>query len=167
MKKDKLILLLLAVGLVLWISGVATKLFISSEMLSGKNFAFAPPASLSSERILYSLIAKSTIMYILGFVLTLLFSILFIKEKKYTLKKEGWLLISILILIVFLPVELFTIWIDLKFIQLEFSQNVDINELRKLFVHRIHALVGAPYMALMGYSTIIIFTIFKPLKQIN
>ncbi|MDA0987007.1 MAG: hypothetical protein O3A55_05340 [Bacteroidetes bacterium] len=165
MKKENLILLFLVFSFLLWIAGDASRLILSSEMLSGKNFAFTPPASLNTERMLYSLLSKSIIIGLIGFTLTVPFAIFYLNSKKYILKNEGWLLISIVLFTILLPIELFTFWLDYKFIISEMTLNIDINELRKLFVHRIYALAGAPYMTILSVATIIIMIIFKPLKK--
>jgi hypothetical protein len=55
--------------------------------------------------------------------------------------------------------------LDWNFIRVEYSGLADIPQLRELFIRRIAALRGVPVIALLTYYTIVILTIWQPLRK--
>jgi len=72
---------------------------------------------------------------------------------------------SAMLFFVFVPVELYTSYIDLKFILLYNQRPANHDQLLKYFGERIGFLRGVPWIAVMSYYTIIWFAVFKPLKK--
>lgn len=72
---------------------------------------------------------------------------------------------SCILFFVFVPVELYTSYLDLKFVLLFNTRPENHDELLKLFGARIGFLKGVPWIAVLSYYTIIGITIFQPLKK--
>lgn len=66
---------------------------------------------------------------------------------------------------VFVPVELYTSYIDLKFMILFDKRPANHDILLELFGERIGFLRGVPWIGLMSYYTIIWLAVFKPMKK--
>ena len=68
---------------------------------------------------------------------------------------------------IFSPAELYTSWLDWKFIGVVFWGNGDLVYLRWLFLQRITALQGIPVIAILCYYTIIALCIWRPFVKVE
>lgn len=87
------------------------------------------------------------------------------KNCKINLRENPWLLMCAILFFVFAPVEIYTSYIDLKFILLFNQRPANHDQLLKYFGERIGFLRGVPWIAVMSYYTIILIAVFKPLKK--
>jgi hypothetical protein len=86
-------------------------------------------------------------------------------------------MMAAILLFLFVPVELFTTWLDIKFIYLwEWTRDavaehglegfMDVRtELRKTISHRIGALSGLPVMGVFCYITAVVVIIWQPMRR--
>ena len=65
----------------------------------------------------------------------------------------------------FIPVEVYTSFLDIKFILLFNQRPANHDQLLKYFGERIGFLKGVPWIAVLSYYTIIVIAIFKPLQK--
>ena len=103
------------------------------------------------------------IMVIYPFVL--ISAIVFMKSCKINLRENPWLLMSAILFFAFVPVELYTSYIDLKFIMLFAQRPANHDRLLELFGERIGFLRGVPWIAVMCYYTIVWLAVFRPMKK--
>jgi hypothetical protein len=66
---------------------------------------------------------------------------------------------------IFVPVEIYTYIIDIRFMVLFQTNPPNHDELLRLFGQRLGALSGVPVIALLAYYTIIPIAIFRPLSK--
>jgi hypothetical protein len=79
-------------------------------------------------------------------------------------------LMSAIMFFMFVPVEVYTNYLDIKFMLLYRSGPPNHDGLLKIFGERLGALSGVPVIAVLCYYTIIPIAVLKPLsrsKQIN
>ena len=162
----KISLLLTVIGAVVWLGGVNVRAIVGADLLEFGTPDFKPNIHPYVEREVFGLIARSSIIVILAYLLTLVSSIVYLKTTQLTLKQNGWLMMSAILFYLFVPVEVYTMILDGRIIYLDMvlSSN-DLVEFRKLFIHRLAALSGVPIIALMCYYTITGLVIFQPLKK--
>lgn len=104
-------------------------------------------------------------MIMIAYPIVLVSAIVFLKSCKINLRENPWLLMSAILFFVFVPVELYTSFIDLKFILLFNKRPANHDRLLELFGERIGFLRGVPWIAVMSYFTIIWLAVFKPLQK--
>ncbi len=97
--------------------------------------------------------------------IALLSAIVFIKNCRIKLKENPWLLMCCILFFAFVPVELYTSYLDFKFIELFNTRPANHDVLLKLFGERIGFLKGVPWIAMLSYYTMIGIAIFQPLKK--
>jgi hypothetical protein len=102
---------------------------------------------------------------IVAYLVTLVSSIVFLATSPFRLKDHPWLLMSAILLYLFVPVEIFTIVLDVRMIYDEFFTTADNAVFRELFLARVGALAGAPLVAMLCYYTIIVLAIFQPFRR--
>jgi hypothetical protein len=91
----------------------------------------------------------------------------FLATSPFKLKEHGWLLMSAILLYLFVPMEIFTFYLDAKMIYHEFMTTADNTVFRELFSARVAALSGAPIIAMLCYYTIICLSVFQPFKKVH
>ena len=92
-------------------------------------------------------------------------AIWFIATTKLKMKENGWLLMSAILFFMFVPVEIYTNYLDVRFMILYHQGPPNHDELLKLFGERIGAFRGVPVIAMLCYYTIIPIAVFRPLRK--
>ena len=154
------------VGAVVWLGGVNIRAVIGNDILVLRTLDFQPNVPPLVEREVFGLIARSSIVAGIAYLVTLASSIVFLKRTTLTFRQNGWLVMSAILFYLFVPVEIYTMILDGKmaYLDLVLSSN-DLVEFRKLLIHRLAALSGVPIIALFCYYTVIGLVIFEPLKK--
>jgi hypothetical protein len=154
-----------SIGLILWLGGIILRAVISNELLQAGTLEFKPNINPNAERTIYSLIANASSVVLTGYLLTWISGVIFLITTTFSPKEHGWLLISAVLLYFFTPVEVYTFILDVKMMVLNFYGSNDLVEYRKLLIHRLSALSGVPFIAILCYLTILGCIIFQPLRR--
>jgi len=162
----KISFVLMVVGAVIWLGGINIRAVIGSDLLEFGTTEFKSNIHPMVERELFGLIARSSLVILPAYLLTVVSGIVFLKSTSLHLKQHGWLMMCALLFFIFVPVEIYTMILDIKMLYLDLiASSGDLVEYRKLFIHRLAALSGVPIIALFTYYTIIGLAIFQPLKK--
>jgi len=161
----KISLLVMCIGAIAWLGAINVRGIIGGELLQFGTLEFRPNIHPMVERAIFGIMAKSSIVVLLAYLVTITSSIVFLKHTTLSLKQHGWLMMSAILFYIFVPVELYTSILDGQMIYLDLSSSSDLVEFRKLFIHRLGALSGVPIIALMCYYTIVGLVIIQPLKR--
>lgn len=111
------------------------------------------------------MVSDASLLIMFAYPVVLISAIWFMKSCKINLRENPWLLMSAILFFVFVPVELYTSYIDLKFMILFNQRPANHDRLLELFGERIGFLRGVPWIAVMSYYTIIWLAVFKPMKK--
>ncbi|MBN1448575.1 MAG: hypothetical protein JXA28_11640 [Bacteroidetes bacterium] len=164
-------------GSLVWLGGIIYRALIANELFVAGTLDFDPAVLPAQESMLYQLIAASSVVVNIAYGVTLLSAIVVFRTIPLRLKDHGWLMMAAIFLFLFVPVELFTTWLDIKFIYLwEWTRDavaehglegfMDVRtELRKTISHRIGALSGLPVMGMFCYITAVMVIIWQPLRR--
>jgi hypothetical protein len=164
-KSNKIALMLLVFGAIFWLGAINIRALIGNELLNYDQFNFRTSIPPDRENTLFQLMANSSIVIISGYVVVLISSIWFLKTTHLKIKQNGWLLMSAILFFIFVPVEVYTYYLDIKFTLLYHSNPPNHDELLRIFGKRLGALSGIPVIAIFCYYTIIGLVIFKPLRK--
>ena len=170
-------LMLLAIATVFWLGGFAMRTVIGNEFFVPATLEYEPGISLDQERTLFQLIFNSSIVVMVSYTLVLASAIAVLRLLPLRFKDHGWLLMASLLFFLFVPVEMFTGYLDLKFMSLWMSTKDILNLqglqayeehstlMRETLSHRIGALGGLPVIATLSYFTAICVIVWQPLKR--
>jgi hypothetical protein len=164
-RSNKFALTLLIIAAIFWLGAINIRALIGNELLIYDQFRFRTAIPPDRENTLFQMIANSSIVIISSYTVVLICVIWFLKTTTLKLRENGWLLMSTIIFFMFLPVEVYTYYLDLKFILLYYSHPPNHDELLRIFGNRLGALSGVPIIALLCYYTIIVLAVFKPLRR--
>lgn len=161
----RLWLFLLVLSAIIWLGGVNVRAIVGNDLLKPGTLEFEEFMAPEAEREIFRLLSMTSLVIIVSYGVLLISSILFLASSPYRMKDHGWLMMSAILFFVFVPVELFTMYLDGKMIYQEFFTTADNQSFRELFVHRMGALKGAPVVALLCYYTIIGLVTFQPFRR--
>ncbi|MDH7514479.1 MAG: hypothetical protein QHI48_01200 [Bacteroidota bacterium] len=151
---------------------------IANEFFIPGTLEFHPEITMDQECTLFQLLYATSILVLICYLVVLVSAVMTLRTLPLRVKENGWLLMAALLFFLFLPVEAFTGYLDVKFILLwrktltaiqaqglqvyaEFS-----GAMRETLSHRIGALGGLPVIATLCYFTAIAVIVFKPLRTV-
>ncbi|HAY34754.1 MAG TPA: hypothetical protein DCY06_11550 [Bacteroidetes bacterium] len=164
-KKAKTSLFILTMFAIFWLGGITVRFFIGNQLLDYDEFNFRISIPPDEENQIFKMISDASLMIMISYTAVLISAILFMKTCRINLRENTWLLMCAILFFVFVPVELYTSYMDLKFVLLFDKRPANHDNLLKLFGERIGFLRGVPWIAMMSYFTIIWLAIFQPMKK--
>jgi hypothetical protein len=137
----------------------------AGSLLEFGTLSFVENLDPGQERAAYADIAQRSLYSFAAYPIAVFSALGFLKITRRSLKHDGWLMMSAVLFLIFIPVELYCFWLDWKIVGLQYWGEWPIEEFRKAFIARVTALAGLPFIAQLCYLTIPVIIIFKPLQQ--
>ncbi len=161
----RIALLILLIGSFVWLGAIHCRAFIGNTLLTPGTLEFSDTLAPEAEREIFRMLSRLAVAGIIGYLVTVAGAVGFLCFSPFRIKTNGWLLMSAVLFFLFMPVELFTMSIDYRTIKQEFFTTAGNDVFRTLFLERMGALAGVPFIAILCYYTIIVLAIFQPLKK--
>lgn len=156
---------ILIVGAIFWLGAINVRFFIGNQLLNYDEFNFRTAIPPDEENQIFKMVADASLLVMVFYPIVLISAIVFMKSCKINLRENPWLLMSAILFFVFVPVEIYTSFLDLKFILLFNNRPANHDRLLELFGERIGFLRGVPWIAVMCYYTIIWMAVYRPLAK--
>jgi amino acid transporter len=165
-----------AVAGVVWLGGIVYRALIANELFIPGTLIFDPAILPAQESMLYQLIAASSLVVVISYAVAIISAIVVFRTIPLRTKEHGWLMMAAILLFMFIPVEVFTGYLDIRFILIWESTRdmitahgleafIDVrSELQATVSHRIGALGGLPVMAVFCYVTALVVMIWQPMR---
>lgn len=150
---------------ILWFGGIHTRALIGNDLLQSGTVEFADYVDPQAEREIYRLLSITAVLVMAAYALVITSAIVFLATSPFRLKDHGWLLMSAILLFLFVPVEIYTLYLDWKMVYLEFYTTADNGTFREVFLARVNALQGTLFIAVLCYYTIVALAVFQPFKR--
>jgi len=176
-RTSKLFLTFLVFSGILWLGGIVYRALIANEFFVPGTLEYLPDISPDKERVLFQLLAISSTIIVISYLIVFASVLGILKSMSLNVKDNGWLMAALILFFMFVPVELFTAYLDVAFILDWRSAMSVIHEkglqeymrysvdLRKTLAHRIGALGGLPVIALLSYFSALVLVIWKPFRN--
>ena len=161
----RIALLIFVIASIFWLGAANIRILVGNTLLQTGTLNFEEYLAPDAEREIFRLLSIISLVVISGYAVALVSSVVFLATMPFTLKEHGWLMMSAILFYIFVPVESFTMFLDGKMIYLEFFTTTDTQVFRELFIARIAALAGAPFIAGLCYYTIIGLAVFQPMRK--
>lgn len=165
-KISKTFLFITVLSFVIFLGSYLTKLnllsqFFDAETMNLKSIYEGGDLSL----VMKSLLPSFSVSMI-SFIAFVLFFIMYIVVTKINLRNEGWLFITIIILVITVPIEIFLlIKFDLPIISELMQVSIRYDYILSLMKNRITILGPFPLILLFSYFVLIYLSLFKPLQK--
>lgn len=164
-KVSKIFLFLFVVSGAIWLGSYITRLTLFYQIFQPTEFVleeFVTDQNLGA--IFQTLIAAVSINLVFYLLMTISFAF-FIFTSKLSLKLNGWLFISVILILFSLPFELYLMIVDYNLLMIVFSSNFDSNKALELVIKRFTILSGFPVVEILSYFAVIYLFLFQPLKD--
>ncbi len=150
---------------VLWLGSYLTRLLLTYQLFEPKDYVLKPyvtPENLGGIlRTLGAAASTTSILYSI-FILAL---IIFLISSKINLKKNGWLFITVLIVLITLPFEIYLMTIDYSIIKSIYYSSFDSRTILNLFIKRLKILGSFSLVEIFSYFAAVYFILFQPLTK--
>lgn len=161
----KISLFILIVSIIFWLGGSIYRAIIAYTLFEPFSLVVKSEITYDILRQTLKLIGNVNVYILISYPIVLLSFFLFLKFSKFNLKREGWLFMIMMIVILFLPIEVYLAYLDINFSLMVLFSNFDTNLALSLLIQRIAALGGLPVIGSLCYFTSIWIAIFQPLKK--
>ena len=161
----KVFIIFFCLSAIVWVWNTVMFNVTTGSLLEFGTLTFIENLDPAQERVAYSELAQRSVYSFAAYPIAVISALGFLKTTRRSLKNDGWLMMSAAIFLIFIPVELYCMWLDWKIVGLQYWGEWPIEEFRKAFVARMTALAGLPFIAQLCYLTIPVIIIFKPLQQ--
>ncbi len=158
-------LFILVVASIFWLGAVNIRAMIGNDMLKYGTLEFEEILDPEAEREIFRLISFASVVIMISYAVVVISGTVFLLTSPFRLKENGWLMMSAILFYTFVPVEVFTLYLDGNMAYKEFFTTEGNDVFRQLFVARVGALAGAPVIALLCYYTIIALAVFRPFTK--
>lgn len=163
--KSKITLYLLILASFIWLGNTFSRMLFSYHIFADPELnlkSFLNPEVLNGVFLIHQpLIAVSLIFYVVMIILFLSFIII----SKQNLKENGWLFISLILVIITFPFEVYLLTYDFKFFYMLYFPKIDVSEAMKIVLMRYSTLGSFMIVELLSYSAIICLFLFQPLTK--
>ncbi len=152
---------------ILWLGAYLIKLFLLYYLFQEKDFALKTylnnqnlPGILSSFLPLFA-------TPIILFSIFIIFFILFLVTGKISLKVNGWLFISTILIFITCPFEIYLMTIDYKIFSLLNSGKFIPGEIIHLIIKRFTVFSSFSIIEIACYAAVVFLFVFQPLKKVQ
>ena len=164
-KKAKFWLSILAIGTVVWLGAINVRGLIGNDLLTYDEFSFRTSIPPDEENWIFKTMSHTSGLIFAAYITVLVSAIFFVKNAKINMRENPWYLMCCILFFIFVPVEIYSSYLDLKFYLL-FIKNPPVHDgLLKIFGERVGFLKGVPYIALLSYYSVILISVFQPMKK--
>ena len=176
-RTHRTLLTFIVISMSTWLGAQLVRMVIANELFIPGTLELDHNMMPASELMALLLISSSSIVVVISYGVLLLSSLLFLYHIPWSFKDNGWLTMVAVFFFLFVPVEVYTAVLDIRYIFLcEYTRDIVAtsglnayagvrDELLKTLVHRIGALSGVPVIAGLSYVSAIIVAVWQPMKR--
>lgn len=162
---QKTILTITLISGALWLGGYVSRILIGFQFFQERDFLLKNIfVSSNLETVFFSQNPVLTLVLI-AYPIFIVSFFVFLFISKISLKKNGWLFIITIIVILTAPFEIYLLTIDYKIFTFVNNGNFDPNELLRLTIKRFKVLSSFPIIEIASYFAIIYLMIAKPFTK--
>jgi hypothetical protein len=153
-KLAKMALYTLILGGALLLGGIAFQMIIGISLMNVTDGGI--------ERFGYMLMSRGSMLLIVAYVTVFVSGITLWIFGPHTLRRERWFRVALLLFYIWVPVDMYTIILDIRFAVLFNPQARLTEEMKGLFMSRQRTLGPIPLLILLGYLIAIGLVAFQP-----
>lgn len=164
-KTAKIFLFIIFVSFSLWFGGYVLRQMVIYQFFEAEGLILKTNYSANILHETLYVILPIFIFNIATYIVFILSFFVFIFISKLSLKKEGWLLITCLIICICAPFEIYLLLKDYEISKTIYSQSFDPIKVINMIKERLILLSSFSLIEIISFAVIIFLYIFKPLKK--
>jgi hypothetical protein len=165
-KLSKIILTITVLFFSFWFGGYFLRQLVIYQLFEPENLALKSVYNSQNLHDVFLTILPVFVFNIATYIGFLIVLIMFLFISKISLKKEGWLFISVLIIGVCSPFEIFLLIKDYKIAQIIYSWNFDSNTVFTMIKERLTVLSSFSLIEIFSFIGVVFLCILQPFKKL-
>lgn len=162
---NTLIFITTATGLI-WLGGYIARMLITFQLFDGTQFELKSLYSSVGLKIALETINPAISYNLFTFPLFILFFVIYLVFGKLSLKRNGWLFVASILILITAPFEFYLLSIDYKIVtEVFYNTQFDPNYILELTIKRFKVLSSFPMINVFTHLAVIYLFIFKPLTK--
>ncbi|MFA7420341.1 MAG: hypothetical protein WCZ90_11715 [Melioribacteraceae bacterium] len=161
----KVIQFLLFVSFIIWLGGYISRHMVIYQLFEPEGLVLRPNYNLENLNVVWNTISPLLVSNLVSFPLFILFYLSYLFFSKINLKKEGWLFISTIVILITAPFEIYLLIKDYEIVRLIYSSVSNSEKILNLIRERINILSSFSLIEIFSYLAIVFLTILKPLSK--
>lgn len=166
-KLSKSFLFISLSSLALWLGGYIVRQLVIYQFFEPESLSLRTIYNSNNLTAVLITITPILVFNIITFIIFLISILIFLFISKINLKKEGWFFISLLIIFVTAPFEIYLMFKDYEIINNIFLSNIQSDLIVEKIKERMITLSSFSLIEIFSYLGIIFLFVFKPLRKVD
>jgi hypothetical protein len=162
-------LFLTTLGGIMWFGGLVVRAAVGFDMFVAGTLSFKPEMPMLAQIQTMRLFAQTSFYTLSAYTVFLLAGLGLWLSERTSWRGRGGLFIGGMLVLLYVPVELWQAWYDVQLIQLvQYAtyNNFPLDAAKLLLIKRITILGGAgPFLSMLGYITAVFFLVVQPMRK--
>ena len=161
----RIALIVLIIATITLFGGMNARLGLGGALLKPGTLEFEEYIPPDAEREVFRQFSLTGVVTAVSYLIALASGTVFLLLTPLKVRENGWLMLSAILVYVWVPVEIYTMVLDLRMGYLEIFTTEGNAAFRELFLRRAGALAGTPFIAHLCYYTVIVLAVLRPLQR--
>ncbi|HPO56119.1 MAG TPA: hypothetical protein PKY46_08945 [Ignavibacteriaceae bacterium] len=164
-KTAKIFLFLLASSTVIWLGNSISRMFFTYNIFQSPDLVLKPFLSENTLKLIFVIHQPMVSISIFAYFAMIAFLILFIITSHLKLRENGWLFISLILVFITAPFEIFLIVKDFDLLMSLFYTDYDLTHVMKIILQRYSVMGSFIILEVLAYFAVIFLFILQPLTK--
>ena len=148
----------------IWLGSYITRLSAFYQLFQATEFTLKEFVNNQNIAGIFQTLIATVSINLIFYLLMIVAFILFVITSKLNLKHNGWLFISLVLILLTAPFEFYLMLIDYKIIMIVLNEGFNPQDVLNLVIKRFTILSSFPIVEILSYFTIIYLFLFQPLS---
>jgi hypothetical protein len=149
----------------IWLGSYITRLFTVYQFFEPVNMELRPLYNSQNLGAIFTILMPSILCNVITFPIFLILFLLYLFVSKINIKNEGWLFITLVVIFVTAPFELYLMTIDYNILTQIVSEKYNIDAVMNLIQKRVMVLSSFPLIEVFCYIALLFINVYKPLRK--
>jgi hypothetical protein len=148
----------------IWLGSYITRLSAFYQLFQATEFTLKEFVNNQNIAGIFQTLIATVSINLIFYLLMIVAFILFVITSKLNLKHNGWLFISLVLILLTAPFEFYLMLIDYKIIMIVLNEGFNPQDVLNLVIKRFTILSSFPIVEILSYFAIIYLFLFQPLS---
>ena len=164
-KISGLFLIIASLACILWMGSYLLRMFLTYQLFDETLTTYKSFVTEQNISGILMTINPAVVTTFVLYIIFIVFFILFLSTSKLSLKRNGWLFIITVLIVITFPFEIYLMTIDYKIFTQVNSGTFESSKIIALVLERFKDLSSFPLIELLSYCAIVFLAIFKPMTR--
>lgn len=162
---SKIFLYLCVLSGILWIGSYFARMIITYQLFEKTDFILKSFMNSQNLPGIFYVLNAGIILTSVLYIIFIISFLIFLITTNLSLKENGWLFISAVLILITAPFEIYLMTIDRSIINIIYSGVYNVNDVLALIIKRYKIFGSFPLIELLCYFAVTYLFIFQPMKM--